>query len=266
MKCPSPAKAAEKGMSGLGDEINQAMAGGRKDVRQFEAAAKQAGASAGDAMADFGNEAKEATNGAADGAERFGIALNKISLAGALGAVGGLAAAGAVFISVAGHAEDYAQAMARAKVSTGATADEMARYGEIAKDVWGQGIGDSIGEVTDAVALASKKFKGATDDSLAFATESAMGIQRLWGDDMSKVMNSAATLVEKFGLSYEEAFDFITAGYQRGLNSSDDFLDSINEYAVQFDNAGADAGFFFSILESGLQAGVLGTDKAADMF
>jgi phage-related minor tail protein len=69
-----------------------------------------------------------------------------------------------------------------------------------------------------------------------------------------------------FGLSSDEAFDFVAAGYQKGLNGSDDFLESINEYATQFSNGGADAGQFFSVLESGFQDGMLGTDKAADAF
>ncbi|MCB0654460.1 MAG: hypothetical protein KDC85_24485, partial [Saprospiraceae bacterium] len=46
----------------------------------------------------------------------------------------------------------------------------------------------------------------------------------------------------------------------------DDFLDTIGEYSVQFASGGADAGQFFSLLESGLQGGMLGTDKAADAF
>jgi hypothetical protein len=69
-----------------------------------------------------------------------------------------------------------------------------------------------------------------------------------------------------FGLSSEEAFDFIAAGYQKGLDGSGDFLESVNEYATQFSNGGADAGQFFSVLESGFQEGLLGTDKAADAF
>lgn len=259
-------KAAEKGMSGLGDEINQAMSSGRKDVARFEKAVTLAGVGAEASMADFGDEAEIATGKASAGAQKLGTSLNKISLTGLVGGLGGLAAAGAVLMSAAGHAEDYARAMAKARVTTGTTADEVARFGEISRDLWGQGIGDSISGVTDTVVLASKKFKTASDDALAFAAAAALGIQQAWGDDTGKVMNAAGTLVDKFGVSFEEAFDFITAGYQRGLDSSGDFLDSILEYSVQFDNAGADAGQFFSVLETGLQAGVLGTDKAADMF
>jgi mannose/fructose-specific phosphotransferase system component IIA len=73
-------------------------------------------------------------------------------------------------------------------------------------------------------------------------------------------------LMENFGLTSEEAFDFVQAGLQNGLDASGDFLDSIGEYSVQFAEGGADAGQFFSVLDTGLQAGLLGTDKAADLF
>jgi len=69
-----------------------------------------------------------------------------------------------------------------------------------------------------------------------------------------------------FGLTSTEAFDFLAAGYQKGLDGSGDFLESVNEYSTQFANGGADAGQFFSVLDSGFSEGMLGTDKAGDAF
>ncbi|MBK8434520.1 MAG: phage tail tape measure protein [Chloroflexi bacterium] len=48
------------------------------------------------------------------------------------------------------------------------------------------------------------------------------------------------------------------------MNSSDDFLDSIGEYGPQFAGLGFDAAEFFSVMETGMASGVLGTDKIAD--
>jgi len=259
-------KTAEKGMRNLGDEIEQSISRGTKEVERFEDTAKKAGNSSGKAMSEFGDEATKATRKAVAGATRFKKVVDKIGITGLVGSLVGFAGAGAMLSVLAGNMEQYDDAMARAKVSTGATADEMERFGNVTENLWEKGIGESIGEVADAVVLASRKMKIANEDSLSKAAGSALSIQRVWGDDTSKVMNAAAELVKKFGLTYEEAFDFITAGYQRGLDASGDFLDSILEYSVQFSNAEADAGQFFSVLETGLQGGVLGTDKAADMF
>jgi hypothetical protein len=72
--------------------------------------------------------------------------------------------------------------------------------------------------------------------------------------------------MKNFGLDSDEAFDFIVSGFQEGLDTSGDFLESVTEYSNQFANGGADAGQFFSVLETGLADGILGTDKAADAF
>lgn len=259
-------KTAEKGMSGLGDEIEQSITRGRKEVERFEETAKKAGDSSGKAMSEFGDKAEKATGKAASGATRFKKVVDKIGITGLVGSLVGFTGAGAMLSVLAGSMEEYDDAMARAKVSTGANADELERFGNVTENLWDKGIGQSIGEVAEAVVLASKKMKTANEDSLVLAAGSALSIQRVFGDDTSKVISAAAELVKKFGLTYEESFDFITEGYQRGLDASGDFLDSILEYSVQFSNAEADAGQFFSVLETGLQGGVLGTDKAADMF
>lgn len=79
-----------------------------------------------------------------------------------------------------------------------------------------------------------------------------------------KVLNSAAALQKKFGLSSQEALDFIVTGFQKGLNNSDDFLDSIGEYANLFAEGNVTADQIFSLMETGISGGVLGTDKMAD--
>src|SRR5690606_11368167 len=68
------------------------------------------------------------------------------------------------------------------------------------------------------------------------------------------------------GTSEATALDLITAAFQRGLNSSGDLLESITEYGPQFGSGGASASQFFSVLETGLSTGVMGVDKAGDMY
>jgi len=72
--------------------------------------------------------------------------------------------------------------------------------------------------------------------------------------------------MKNFGVDSDTAFDFIVKGLQSGLNTSGDFLESITEYSTQFANGEADAGEFFSVMQTGLADGMLGTDKAADAF
>jgi phage-related minor tail protein len=70
--------------------------------------------------------------------------------------------------------------------------------------------------------------------------------------------------MDEFGLTSDQAFDFMTEGIQKGLDRNDDFLDSIREYGNIFSDAGFNADEFFSIMETGAAGGVLGTDKISD--
>lgn len=66
--------------------------------------------------------------------------------------------------------------------------------------------------------------------------------------------------------SYTEASDIIAKGIDAGLNTGDDFLDTITEYSNNFANAGASAEEFLSILNTGLESGFGNTDRVADLF
>jgi plasmid maintenance system antidote protein VapI len=199
--------------------------------------------------------------------------LAGMQTAGALAMTGivvgaGLAVAGIGLIGAAafGVSNDVATATANIKAQLGTTSEEAERLGDIATSVWGNNFAGSITEAAGAVGLARQQLGDLADNELQRATENAFRLNDVFGVETPESINAASTLMENFGLTSDEAFDFIASGFQRGLDSSGDFLDTIGEYSTQFSNGGADAGQFFSLLESGLQGGMLGTDRAADAF
>lgn len=196
-------------------------------------------------------------------AEGVGNTLRNAVLGGAVAAGAAILGIGAAAVSMASQTQ---QATQRLQAQLGISADEAERLGDVALRVFGNNFAGSVEEAADAVATVRQQIKGLSDEELQFATESAFGLADAFGTDLVSSTNAVNTLMNDFGLTSQEAFDFVTAGMQRGLNSSGDFLDSITEYGPQFRAGGADAGQFFSTLESGLQGGVLGTDKAADAF
>jgi len=169
-------------------------------------------------------------------------------------------------VAAFGVSNDVATATANIQAELGTTAEEAERLGDIATDVWGNNFAGSITEAAGAVGLIRQQLGELSDNELQRATENAFRLQDVFGVEVPESVDAARTLMEQFGLTSEEAFDFIAKGFQNGLNRSDDFLDTIGEYSVQFASGGADAGEFFSLLESGMQGGMLGTDKAADAF
>lgn len=185
--------------------------------------------------------------------------------------VGGATVAAGAIIGIGKTAFDVASQLDAATdqigASLGLSADEAKAYGQTIKDVYGNNFGDSIEDVGVAIENVAKQLKLTADDpALKTITENAFRLRDVFGVEVSDSVNAANTLMDNFGLTGDEAFDLIAAGYKSGLDSSGDFLDTIGEYSVQFAEGGASAGDFFSILSTGLQGGVLGTDKAADLF
>ena len=56
--------------------------------------------------------------------------------------------------------------------------------------------------------------------------------------DVAESTRAATQLMQKFGLSSDEAYNLIAQGAQNGLNKNGDLLDVINEYSNQYSQAG----------------------------
>ena len=176
---------------------------------------------------------------------------------------GALAGAGVAAFSVA---QDFETAQNQMQAQLGVTAEEAQSLGDVARDVFGNNFGESVADVGESIIEVRQQMKGLADDELQGVTESALSLRDAFGFEVAESTNAANTLMEKFGLTSQQAFDFITKGQQAGLNTSGDFLETIGEYGGLMADNGFAADEFFSLMESGLQGGVLGTDKAIDAF
>jgi phage-related protein len=127
-------------------------------------------------------------------------------------------------------------------------------------------IGAGLINIGDQASNARTVLQGLNDVDLTAVLDDAQLLARRYGTDVTSVIAATRTLMDEFGLTSAEATDVIASGFARGLNASNDFLDSIGEYSNLFADNGASATEFFSLLESGMAGGVLGTDKAADAF
>lgn len=217
---------------------------------------------------EFQSGLKDADNIAQGWAGKLGGAVSGL-LKGAL--IGGAAALVAGVISVGAAAFDVSMQVDSAAADMAASlrvpTAEAEAFADVARRVYGNNFADSVTDAAEGVKqIALQMGLAANDPSLQTMTENAFRLRDAFGVEVPESVNAANTLMSQFGLTGQEAFDFIAAGYQKGLDSSGDFLDSIGEYATQFASGGADASQFFSLMESGLQGGVLGTDKAADAF
>ena len=188
--------------------------------------------------------------------------------------LGGVAALGTAVAGIGTAAftaaSDFDAATKKMTAQLGLTEGGAKNFGETLKNIYANNYGDSIEDVAQsllAVEQAFKRIDGTQGvEELRQATEAAIRLRDAFDIDVAESTNAAVELMANFGLTSEQAFDFIARGFQDGLNASDDFLDTIGEYSTQFSNGGADAAQFFSLIQTGMAGGMLGTDKAADAF
>jgi phage-related minor tail protein len=187
----------------------------------------------------------------------------------ALGLAAGAAIAGAV-VAGAGAAISIAQQVNRGVVdiqaSLGVTVAEATALGETAKAVFGNNWTGSLAEAQQAVTNVRREIQGLAKEDIQTVTEGTVAISEKFEEEQSRVAAAVDAVMKSTGLGAQEALDFITSGFQKGLNSSGDFLDTLTEYAPQFEKAKIGGDELFSLLETGAAKGALGTDKIADAF
>jgi phage-related minor tail protein len=174
----------------------------------------------------------------------------------AIGAIADLAS------DVIGLSREFEDSSRKIQASLGTTAAETDELSESVEELFKEGF--DVSSATDAIVGIRQNMGDLADDELEDVATGVLNVSKLFDQDLSKTSNAAGALMQQFGLDSQQAMDFVAAGFRDGLNTSDDFLDSIGEYSNQFASLGFTADEFFSIMETGLQAGVLGTDKIAD--
>lgn len=161
-------------------------------------------------------------------------------------------------------ATNYQDALTKIANATGAADDEMVKFEKTLKNVYKAGYGESYEDVADAIALIDQQLENLSPEELEDVTESALVLRDTFEYDVGESVRAVDTLMKNFGLTSQQAFDYITYGAQNGLDFSGELLDTINEYAPQFQLLGLSAENMFDIFASGAQAGAWNLDKIGD--
>lgn len=157
---------------------------------------------------------------------------------------------------------DTALGMLEAK--TGATATELEGFEDVMYEVYNGNYGESLGDVSEKLATVIQMTDDLDNASLAQITKNAITLEDVFGFDTAESLRATNALMDQFGMTSEQAFNLIVQGAQNGLNQNDDLLDVINEYSVQFKNAGYSAEDMFNMLANGADSGTWSVDKLGD--
>lgn len=148
--------------------------------------------------------------------------------------------------------------------STGASAKEMENFSDSIASVYKQNFGESMTDVAEAMAEVKKQTGEVDPSKLEKMTQNGIALRDTFGYDLSEQMRAVNMLMEQFGLTSDEAFNFVVKGAQNGLDKNGDLLDTINEYSVHYKQQGYSADEFYNSLKNGTESGTFSVDKLGD--
>lgn len=162
-----------------------------------------------------------------------------------------------------GFGIEYKKASNDIQAQTGATKEEMEGLSDAMKQVYADNFGEDMNDVAEAIATVKKNI-GGTDDEIRQATEEAIAFRDTFGYEVPESTRAASALIKHFGVDAKTAYDLMAKGAQNGLDYSGELIDNIDEYSVQFAKAGLSANEMFNIMAAGYDAGSWNLDKIGD--
>lgn len=159
---------------------------------------------------------------------------------------------------------DFEDSVARVKGALGETDDQARQTAQVIKDVYEAGLGESMDRVAEAVVRIKRNLGEMDDGTLNAITQQAIILEDTFDVDMNETLRGVKGLMKNFGLTAQEAMDYIVAGTQEGLDWTDELGDNISEYSGKFSQAGYSASEYFQLLKNGSNSGAYNLDKVND--
>lgn len=247
-------------------KIGKAVTGGKADINQLTSAIdtiddgqaiknliaelKEAGNQA-DKTADDISEIAEVTKGAAlvEAAETFSAVGDKIQEIGE---------------SAVDAYSQSENAITKVNAYFGETGEEAEKSANVIKNVYGSGVGESMDSVATAVLTVKKNLGDLSETDLTNITQQAITLDEVYGIDMNETLRGVNALMQQYGLTAQEAMNYIVSGTQNGLDKTNELGDNLSEYAGKFSQAGYSASEYFQLLDNGLKSGAYNLDKVND--
>lgn len=159
--------------------------------------------------------------------------------------------------------DEYNGVMLDLQAKTGATSDEMDGLSNTISNIYKSNLGEDWQDIADTVAVA-KQNTGLMDEDLQNISSDALILRDTFDYDVTESLRAAKAMMTNFGISGDEAMNYIAEATQNGLNFSDELIDTISEYSVHFKKIGLSADEFFNIMEQGAENGAWNVDKIGD--
>lgn len=174
---------------------------------------------------------------------------------------GAVVAGGTVLANSAMSLED---AVAKYISTTNTATDESEKYQAVLENINKANYGDGYEDIADSMSQVKMQLKDINAEDLENITEKAIALRDLFGYDVAESVRAVKALMDNFNISADESFNLIAEGKKQGLDFSNELLDNVNEYSVQFKKLGLSAEDMFNIFKVGSENGAFNLDKIGD--
>lgn len=248
------------------EKIGKSATGGKADIRQLTDALDTV--DDGEAIRNLIEELKQAGDAAQDTAEDVGQIAENAKGAALMQTADQLSAVGDKIQDIGTKAMDaYSEtenAVIKVNAYFGETGQAAEESANVIKAVYSDGVGESMDSVADAVLIVKKNLGDLSETDLTNLTQQAITLDELYGIDMNETLRGVNSLMQQYGLTAQEAMDYIVVGTQNGLDKTNELGDNLSEYAGKFSQAGYSASEYFQLLDNGLKNGAYNLDKVND--
>lgn len=248
------------------EKIGKSATGGKADIRQLTDALDTV--DDGEAIRNLIEELKQAGDAAQDTAEDVGQIAENTKGAALMQTADQLSAVGDKIQDIGTKAIDaYSEtenAVTKVNAYFGETGQAAEESANVIKSVYSDGVGESMDSVADAVLMVKKNLGDLSETDLTNLTQQAITLDELYGIDMNETLRGVNSLMQQYGLTAQEAMDYIVVGTQNGLDKTSELGDNLSEYAGKFSQAGYSASEYFQLLDNGLKNGAYNLDKVND--
>lgn len=248
------------------EKIGKSATGGKADIRQLTDALDTV--DDGEAVRNLIEELKQAGDAAQDTAEDVGQIAENTKGVALMQTADQLSAVGDKIQDIGTKAMDaYTEtenAVIKVNAYFGETGQAAEESANVIKSVYSDGVGESMDSVADAVLMVKKNLGDLSETDLTNLTQQAITLDELYGIDMNETLRGVNSLMQQYGLTAQEAMDYIVVGTQNGLDKTNELGDNLSEYAGKFSQAGYSASEYFQLLDNGLKNGAYNLDKVND--
>lgn len=248
------------------EKIGKSATGGKADIRQLTDALDTV--DDGEAIRNLIEELKKAGDAAQDTAEDVGQIAENTKGAALMQTADQLSAVGDKIQDIGTKAMDaYSEtenAVTKVNAYFGETGQAAEESANVIKSVYSDGVGESMDSVADAVLMVKKNLGDLSETDLTNLTQQSITLDELYGIDMNETLRGVNSLMQQYGLTAQEAMDYIVVGTQNGLDKTNELGDNLSEYAGKFSQAGYSASEYFQLLDNGLKNGAYNLDKVND--